>query len=737
MSPPIRVLHVDDEPDVADLTATFLVREDEGMTVETETGGADALDRLAADDFDCVVSDYEMPGMDGLELLDAIRAEYPELPFILFTGEGSEAIASDAIAVGVTDYLQKGSGTEQYELLATRIRNAVEHARAEQARQRHLEAIETAREGISILDSDGDFIYVNQAYADLYGYDPAEMVGEHWALTYPDDEVEMARTEVLTTVEAEGYWHGETTGLRADGTTFPEDHVVSRTDQGDLVCTVRDSSDRRDRQAELRLKDRVLDEAPIGVTIAEPGVEDNPLLYVNDEFERLTGYDADEILGDDCRFLQGDRTSEHPVAAMQAAIDAVEPVTVELRNYRRDGTEFWNRITISPLTDADGTVQNWVGFQEDVTEPKERERERAALEQGVDQIGVGIANYDDWGRIRYANEAYARLVGTTSEELIGSHVWELNPEFDPDRFEDYWNSYDPGETRVHETVHERFDTGRKVAVRTTTTRVRIDDATYHIGTISDITEQKAHEAQLRREVERLDKFAGIVSHDLRNPLNVAQGHLGLIAEECDTDHERIDTVRNALERMNELITDTLTLARQGRTVNETEPTALGRIARESWRNTDTGGAVLDVPDELTIHTDPERFRSVLENLFRNSVEHSPTGSRTESDDSVEHSSTSNRAEPDDSAEHASDDVTVTVGALPDRAGFYVEDDGPGIPDTDRDDVFEAGYSTATGSSGFGLAIVTEIAEAHGWTVGVTDATDGGARFEFTGVAVGN
>ena len=705
MSLPIRVLHVDDEPDVADLTAIFLVREAENMTVKTAASGAEALDRLEDNDFDCVVSDYEMPGLDGLELLDAVRAADPDLPFILFTGQGSEAIASDAIAAGVTDYLQKKSGTEQYELLATRIQNAVEHNRAEQAQQRHLEAIETAREGISILDSNGEYIYVNEAYADLYGYEPAEVVGEHWELIYPDDEVDIARTEILPTVEAEGYWRGETTGLRADGTTFPEDHAVSRTDHGDLVCTVRDRSDRRDRRSELHLKNRVLDEAPLGITVAEPGEKDNPLVYVNDEFERLTGYDAAEILDDDCRILQGDRTSEDPVVAMRNAIDAAESVTVELRNYRRDGTEFWNRVTISPLTDADGTVENWVGFQEDVTERKERERERAALEHGIDQVGVGVASYDDQGRIQYANEAYARLIGTTPEVLTGTHIWEVNPGFDPDRFEDYWSSYDLGETRTHETLHERFDTGQQMQVRTTTTRIRIDDTTYHIGTITDITEQKTRETQLQREVERLDKFAGIVSHDLRNPLNVAQGHLGLIAEECDTDHDHIDTVRNALDRMNELITDTLTLARQGRTVNETEPTDLRALARESWRNTDTGGAVLDVLDELTIHTDPERFRSVLENLFRNS------------------------------AEHAGNDVIVTVGALPDRAGFYVEDDGPGIPDADRADIFEAGYSTATDSSGFGLTIVKEIAEAHGWDISVTEGTDGGARFGFTSVAV--
>ena len=700
MTAPIRVLHVDDDAAVADLTATVLAREADGMAVETATSADEGLDRIRTGTFDCVVSDYEMPGMDGIAFLEVIREEYPDLPFILYTAKGSETVASDAISAGVTDYLQKEPGTEQYELLANRIRNAVERTRAERARKRHLEAIETAREGISILDPDGEFIYVNEAYAALYGYDPAEMVGEHWELIYPDDEIETTRTEILPLVEERGYWHGETTGLRADGTTFPEDHVLSLTDRGDLVCTVRDLSDRRDRQAELRLKNRVLDEAPIGITIAEPAGEDNPLVYVNDHFEELTGYDTGEILGEDCRFLQGEGTREEPVAAMREAIEAVESVTVELRNYRKDGTEFWSRITIAPLLDDDGTVENFVGFQEDVTERKERERDRAALEHGIEHVGVGVASYDDEGRIQYANEQYAALLGTTRSELLGSYVWDLNPEFDPDRFEGYWDSYDPGETRVHETVHERFDTGERIPTETTTTCVQIDDTPYHIGTITDITDAKAHEQQLQREIDRLDKFAGIVSHDLRNPLNVAQGHLGLIESECDSDHIR--PVRDALVRMNEIITDTLTLARQGRVVDETEPVSLRRIAEKSWQNAETGGANLDVVDDPTIRADPQRLRSILENLFRNVAEHAG-------------------------------DVAVRVGSV-DR-GFYVEDDGPGIPEADRDGVFEAGHSTADESSGFGLTIVQEIAAAHGWEVRITDSASGGARFEFIGVDV--
>mgnify|MGYP002761897602 FL=1 len=152
--------------------------------------------------------------------------------------------------------------------------------------------------------------------------------------------------------------------------------------------------------------------------------------------------------------------------------------------------------------------------------------------------------------------------------------------------------------------------------------------------------------------------------------------------------------------MTEIITDTLTLARKGRIVDETEPVSIRRAAEESWQNTETEGADLDVVD-VTVHADPHRLQSVLENLFRNPLEHAG-------------------------------DVSVRVGAAGDT-GFYVEDDGPGIAETDRESIFEAGYSTTDESSGFGLTIVQDIAAAHGWEVAVTDAERGGARFEFTGV----
>jgi PAS domain S-box-containing protein len=122
------------------------------------------------------------------------------------------------------------------------------------------------------------------------------------------------------------------------------------------------------------LKISAMDAAPVGITLTDPALPDNPLVYVNDAFERMTGYEEAEVLGRNCRFLQGERTSERAVGRLREAIETVDPVSVELVNYRRDGTPFWNRVDVAPLRDGTGEVTNYVGFQTDVTERKRAER---------------------------------------------------------------------------------------------------------------------------------------------------------------------------------------------------------------------------------------------------------------------------------------------------------------------------------------------------------------------------
>ena len=206
--------------------------------------------------------------------------------------------------------------------------------------------------------------------------------------------------------------------------------------------------------------------------------------------------------------------------------------------------------------------------------------------------------------------------------------------------------------------------------------------------------------ELQRQNERLEEFAGIISHDLRNPLGILSGRLELAKETGDPAEFAI--CFDALERMETLIDDLLTLSKAGEAIDDVELVALGELVELAWESVETTDATLEITVHETVPADASRLQQLFENLFRNAVEHGGA------------------------------DVTVTVGAL--EHGFYVEDDGPGLPEDGREEIFESGYSTTDAGTGFGLAIVADIAEAHGWEITATDGESGGARFEVVGIA---
>lgn len=214
--------------------------------------------------------------------------------------------------------------------------------------------------------------------------------------------------------------------------------------------------------------------------------------------------------------------------------------------------------------------------------------------------------------------------------------------------------------------------------------------------VSGMLERQVVEEDLRRQNDRLEEFAAIVSHDLRNPLAIAKGQTKLVADSVDSEH--LDKAMRAHDRMERIISDVLTMAQTGSVVEESGPVDLSVVAAEAWSTVETAAATLDTSSAPTVTADRSRLVQLLENLFRNAVE------------------------------HGSDDVRVTVEAIP--GGFAVADDGPGIPKADRESVFDHGYSTRDEGTGFELSIVREIAQAHGWTAAVTASETGGARFEF-------
>lgn len=293
---------------------------------------------------------------------------------------------------------------------------------------------------------------------------------------------------------------------------------------------------------------------------------------------------------------------------------------------------------------------------------------------------------DDEDRVRDFNpEAAAVFSGVES----GIGIDQVLPEIPPETADaDSTIEIDRGgETRYYEVSSNPFSTDRARLGR--------------VLTLSDITERKRNREELERQNERLEAFASVVSHDLRNPLNVASGRLELAREEHDSEH--LASVAEAHERMTTLIEDILTLARQGQPIDEFDVVSLKSLAEKSWGVVETADADLTVTSDLEFMADEERVRQLMENLFRNAVE------------------------------HGGSEVHVTVGPLTNGNGFYIADDGVGIPKSDRDSVLQSGFTTAADGTGFGLGIVSEIVEAHGWTITVGESVDGGARFEIRNV----
>lgn len=239
-----------------------------------------------------------------------------------------------------------------------------------------------------------------------------------------------------------------------------------------------------------------------------------------------------------------------------------------------------------------------------------------------------------------------------------------------------------------------------------------------LGIQTDITQRKERERELEatkrnleQSNEKLEQFAGLVSHDLRNPLNAAKLRVDLLRGQGADEH--VVAVEENLERMEAMIEDLLALSRAGMTVEEREQVSLFQIATESWDTAQTESAELEMAasQSVTLLADQDRLRHVFENLFRNVVDHNDPP------------------------------LTVRVGTIDgngtgqDPVGFFVEDNGGGIPEEERDQVFEHGYSTDEVGTGFGLSIVQDVVEAHDWEITVSTSESGGARFEITGVTL--
>jgi PAS domain S-box-containing protein len=309
----------------------------------------------------------------------------------------------------------------------------------------------------------------------------------------------------------------------------------------------------------------------------------------------------------------------------------------------------------------------------------------------------------DWQDLHFINSAYESVFGQPVEELRTeprSFLDRIHDE-DVDRVRGAMGRASAGD---HVRIEYRVNTSAELQSWVESRCIPVTDERGDVDFISgfsrDVTDRKYYEASLVEKNEQLEQFASTVAHDLRNPLNVADGNVDLAREERDD--PRLETTARALAQMDDLIDDLLTLAKQGAAIDERSAVPFEPLVRSASENLLLPEATLEVVGSGTLRCDPDRTGEAIENLLRNALE------------------------------HGGESVTVTVGVLEERNGFYVADDGPGIPESERETVFERGHTTSEHGSGFGLAIVDQVVAAHGWEIGVVTGSDGGARFEITG-----
>ena len=327
---------------------------------------------------------------------------------------------------------------------------------------------------------------------------------------------------------------------------------------------------------------------------------------------------------------------------------------------------------------------------------------RDAIVENMDSAVV-VVDTDD--NIIDANEEAASLVDSTVGQLVGTSLGDALA-----AYPDIERAVSTGAST--ERTVSVTDGGRTSHYDVTTSEIRdsTDAVVGRVVLFADVTGEverreqlERQKQQLERQNERLDQFASVISHDLRNPLGIARTYTEFAADTGDPDD--FEAIREAHERMDQMIEDMLMMARAGTTVEETEPVDLEGIAEDAWLTARTEDATLvtDVPEGFVVHADPSLLQNVFENLFRNAVDHNDPP------------------------------VTVTVGTLnaaeSPHSGFYVADDGTGIPPDQQGDVFDHGYTLSEDGTGLGLAIVRDIVDSHGWELSLTESADGGARFD--------
>lgn len=607
--------------------------------------------------------------------------------------------------------------------------------------------LETVPEAVIIVDNHQNIMEVNGSSETIFGYTKTELLGRELNLLLPSNYHE-SHTAYFNAFIKKGKRRamGEAKdifALKKDGTIFPvevELNPFSIYNKTYVMALVKDVSEKKEIEKNLMLRSKALDSAYNGIVITDALKHDNPIIYFNSAFQKLTGYANEEILNHNCRFLQGEDRDQIPLKHLKNCIANGESCQATIRNYKKDGTMFWNDVYVFPITNDKDIVTNFIGIQNDVTFRKNSEAERLHLASIFDESLNEIYVFDAV-TLKFINVNFGaqKNTGYSLEELKNMTPLDIKPSETEKKFKKTIDVLlkNNVEKLVFESTHKRKD-GSIYSVEEHLQLSNLGDKEVFVSIILDITERKNYTTKLENEVqerthqlmEALDKekelndlktkFLSLVSHEFKTPLSAILTSSQLLSKYTSEDQQEkrdkhIKTIIDKVHFLNNIINDFLSVEKleTGKITYRFTNFKLSKVLNEVVYDANMllkEGQQIKYPediDDISVYQDEKVIQLILSNILHNAIKYSPEKST----------------------------IDLKINQDDKKTTIEITDQGIGIPEKDQKHIFERYFRAQNvlniQGNGIGLNIVKNHLENLGGSIYFKSEENIGTTFVIT------
>ncbi|MCC5635685.1 PAS domain S-box protein [Nostoc sp. CHAB 5844] len=610
---------------------------------------------------------------------------------------------------------------------------------AEESLIRFHKAIDSTSDAICMSDITGKTIYVNSGFIELYGYTLNEFQAAGGAVSLFKDTAEL--NKVLAAIQSGESWRGEVTMkarkgrllqiyLRANAIKDVTDRITG------IVCIHTDITPRRQAEESLRLRDRAIAASSNGMIIADASIPNGPIIYVNPAFERMTGYSATEVIGTSFRLFQRADIEQSGLKELSAAMQAGRDCSVILRNYRKNGSLWWNELNISPVYDADGVLTHYIGIQTDITERKQTETALLVSQQQLQYLlssSPAVIYTSKAGEnfgITFVSGNISNVSGYQPQDFTeDGSFWasHIHPEDVLNVFAELGKILQQENYSLEYRFLHKNGTYRWVSDQGRLVRDDAGNPVELVGYLADITQRKQLEQELRVALEKekelnelKSRFVSMTSHEFRTPLSTILSSSELLehyrykwTEEKQITH--LHRIQAAVKRINEMLNDVLVIGKAEAGKLDYQPTAFDLVSYCSYvieeaKLNQNNRCLISFTSQYSSRSccmDDKLLGHILNNLLSNAIKYSPEGST----------------------------VNVKLVCENGQAVLEIQDRGIGIPQEDLPHLFESFHRARNVGNilgtGLGLAIVKKCVDIHKGKIAVTSALGVGTTFTVT------